>query len=104
MAWISLIVAGLFEMLGVTFINQLHEKRNAASFFLLVISFSASFLFLALAMKSLPMGVAYAVWTGIGTIGAALLGMLFYGESKKASRLFCIGLVLAATIGLKLVS
>jgi paired small multidrug resistance pump len=92
------------EMLGVTFINRWHKQRNASSLLLLVIFFAASFLFLSLALQSLPMGTAYAVWTGLGTAGAAMLGMMFYGESNKISRLLFIGLILIATIGLKLVS
>ena len=70
-----LIIAGLFEMGGVLMINQLHIKRNWQSVLLLVVSFGASFLLLAYAMKTLPMGTAYAVWTGIGAAGGAILGM-----------------------------
>jgi paired small multidrug resistance pump len=104
MAWVSLILAGLCEMLGVTMINKLHKDRNWQSFTLLIIGFGASFLFLAYAMKSLPMGTAYAIWTGIGASGGAILGMLLYDESKDWKRLVCIAMVLFSVIGLKLVS
>ncbi|MBN8201250.1 MULTISPECIES: DMT family transporter [Bacillaceae] len=104
MSWVFLILAGLFEMTGVTMINSLHKKRNWQSLFLLVGGFGASFLFLALAMKELPMGTAYAVWTGIGAAGGAVLGMILYGEPKDAKRIFFIAMVLSAAIGLKLVS
>lgn len=104
MAWISLLLAGICEMFGVTMINSFHKNRNWQSFSLLVLGFSASFLFLSFAMKTLPMGTAYAVWTGIGAAGGALLGMTLYGESKDWKRLFFIALVLSAAIGLKLVS
>lgn len=104
MAWISLVCAGLFEMLGVVMINKLHHDRNWQSFVLLIASFGASFLLLAVSMETLPMGTAYAVWTGIGASGGAILGMLLYGESRDWKRLIFIGLVLGATIGLKLVS
>ena len=104
MSWVFLILAGLFEMTGVTMINSLHKKRNWQSLFLLVGCFGASFLFLALAMKELPMGTAYAVWTGIGAAGGAVLGMILYGEPKDAKRIFFIAMVLSAAIGLKLVS
>ena len=77
MAWISLILAGLCEMFGVVMINKLHNSRNWQSLVLLVLGFGASFLFLAYAMKSLPMGTAYAIWTGIGASGGAILGMIF---------------------------
>jgi paired small multidrug resistance pump len=104
MAWISLILAGLCEVFGVTMINKLHKDRNWQSLVLLILGFGASFLFLAYAMKSLPMGTAYAIWTGIGASGGAILGMLLYGESKDWKRLVFITMVLCAAIGLKLVS
>ncbi|MFK5707508.1 DMT family transporter [Lysinibacillus boronitolerans] len=104
MAWISLILAGLCEMIGVAMINKLHKDRNWQSLVLLSLGFGASFIFLAYAMKSLPMGTAYAIWTGIGASGGAILGMLLYGESKDWKRLVFIGLVLGSAIGLKLVS
>lgn len=104
MAWISLILAGLFEMFGVAMINKLHKDRNWQSLVLLILGFGLSFIFLAYAMKTLPMGTAYAIWTGIGASGGAILGMVFYGESKDWRRLIFIGMVLGAAIGLKLVS
>lgn len=104
MAWISLIIAGLFEMFGVAMINKLHKNRNWQSFVQLFIGFGASFCFLAFAMKTLPMGTAYAIWTGIGASGGAILGMLFYNESKDWKRLIFIAMVLGAAVGLKLVS
>lgn len=104
MAWISLVVAGLFEMFGVSMINKLPRDRNWQSFVLLILGFGASFIFLAYAMKSLPMGTAYAVWTGIGASGGTILGMLLYGESKGSKRMFFIAIVLGAAVGLKLIS
>ena len=104
MAWISLILAGVFEMFGVAMINKLHKDRNWQSVLYLILTFGASFVFLAYSMKTLPMGTAYAIWTGIGASGGAILGMLLYGESKDWRRLIFIGMVLGAAIGLKLVS
>ncbi|MGH0601668.1 DMT family transporter [Bacillus mycoides] len=104
MAWIFLILAGLCEMFGVAMINKLHKDRNWQSLFLLILGFGLSFIFLAYAMETLPMGTAYAIWTGIGASGGAILGMAFYGESKDWKRLIFIGMVLGAAIGLKLVS
>ncbi|MFD1849918.1 DMT family transporter [Oceanobacillus bengalensis] len=104
MAWVSLVFAGLCEMFGVAMINKLHRERNWKSLSLLVLSFGASFLFLAYAMETLPMGTAYAIWTGIGASGGAILGMLLYGESKDWKRLVFIAMVLGAAVGLKLVS
>ncbi|MBF7149493.1 multidrug efflux SMR transporter [Bacillus toyonensis] len=104
MAWISLILAGLFEMFGVAMINKLHKDRNWQSLVLLILEFGLSFIFLAYAMEILPMGTAYAIWTGIGAFGGAIIGMVLYDESKDWRRLVFIGIVLSAAIGLKLVS
>lgn len=104
MAWVSLIIAGLFEMFGVSMINKLHNDRNWRSLALLTLGFGASFIFLAHAMKTLPMSTAYAIWTGIGASGGAVLGMIMYGESKDWKRILFIAIVLGAAIGLKLVS
>ncbi|HWO76424.1 MAG TPA: multidrug efflux SMR transporter [Bacillus sp. (in: firmicutes)] len=104
MAWISLVLAGVFEMFGVSLINKWHKTRNWNSLLLLILAFGASFLFLAIAMKTIPMGTAYAVWTGIGASGGAILGMLLYGESRDVKRIIFIAMILIATIGLKLVS
>ncbi|WP_017755402.1 DMT family transporter [Calidifontibacillus oryziterrae] len=104
MAWISLFFAGICEMIGVTMINKLHRDRNWISLILLLVGFGASFIFLAIAMKTIPMGTAYAIWTGIGASGGAIIGMLLYGEPKNWSRIVFIVIILSATIGLKLVS
>ena len=71
---------------------------------LTVLSMIASVVLLGLALRALPLGTAYAVWTGIGTVGTALLGMLLFGESASAGRLFCIALIVAGIAGLKLLS
>jgi paired small multidrug resistance pump len=104
MAWVYLILAGIFEMFGVLMINKLNKDRNAASFLLLLAGFGLSFLFLSLAMESLPMGTAYAIWTGIGASGGAILGMMFYGEPRNILRILFIAMVLGSAVGLKLVS
>lgn len=91
-------------MFGVLMINKFNKDRNATSVLLLVAGFGLSFLFLSFAMKTLPMGTAYAVWTGIGASGGAILGMIFYGEPKNFWRIFFIALVLGSAVGLKLVS
>ncbi len=104
MAWACLLVAGVSEMFGVAMINKLHKDRNWQAVVLVILGFGCSFIFLATAMTSLPMGTAYAIWTGIGASGGALLGMLLYGEPKDWKRLVCIGMILFAAIGLKFVS
>ncbi len=104
MGWMFLVIAGLFEMTGVVMINQVHINRNLKSITGLFASFGASFLFLALAMETLPMGTAYAVWTGIGASGGAILGMVLYGEPRTWLRIIFIAMVISAAIGLKVVA
>lgn len=104
MEWVYLFLAGLLEMLGVFMMNQWHQKRNWSSVLLLAISFAMSFYLLSLAMNTLPMGVAYAVWTGIGTAGGVLVGIIWYGESRHWKRMACIALIVVAAIGLRLTS
>lgn len=104
MAWVVLLLAGVFEMLGVNSINKLHKERNFRSLLLLLLTFGGSLYFLSLAMESLPMGTSYAIWTGIGASGGAILGMIYYGESRDWKRILFISMVLGAAIGLKLVS
>ncbi|KQS37619.1 multidrug efflux SMR transporter [Exiguobacterium sp. Leaf196] len=103
MSWVYLVIAGIFEMFGVVLINTFNQNKNAKNLLLMGTGFGLSFLFLTLAMNGLPMGTAYAVWTGIGAAGGAILSMVLYNESKDWKRLVCISLVLSATIGLKLV-
>ncbi|MFC4388445.1 DMT family transporter [Gracilibacillus marinus] len=104
MAWIVLIFAGVFEVLGVIGMNKIVNEKSVTSFVILGIGFSFSFGLLSVAMQSLPLGIAYAVWTGIGTVGSVLVGMIFYGEPKDWKRLLFIGMIISAVIGLKLTS
>lgn len=101
MAWLFLVVAGILEMFGVAMINKLNKDRNWQALVLLLLGFGGSFAFLALAMESLPMGTAYAIWTGIGASGGAVLGMLLYGEPRNWKRLLFIIMILGAAVGLK---
>jgi paired small multidrug resistance pump len=102
MGWVYLILAGCLEVVGVMGLNKVIKYKNLQSYLILFIGFIFSFSFLSLAMKTLPMGLSYAVWTGIGTVGGTIVGMLFYGESRDWKRIFFIGMILAAVIGLKL--
>ena len=104
MPWLSLIVAGLCEALLVTMMNEYRIKRSWKPIALLIIGFGASLVLLGYALRFLPMGTAYAIWTGIGVIGGTIIGMVFYGESKDWRRVLSIGIILVAVIGLKLIS
>ena len=103
MAWLSVVLAGVFEVFGVLSINKLHDDRTVSSLLQLLLFFGLSFLFLAWGLQTLPMGTAYAVWTGIGASGGALLGMFFFNESKDYRRIMFILLIIFAVVGLKLI-
>ncbi|GIP21828.1 multidrug efflux SMR transporter [Paenibacillus sp. J22TS3] len=103
MAWLILVLAGCCEVFGVIGIKQVTLRANLSAYLLLAAGFLCSFSLLALAMETLPMGTAYAVWTGIGTVGSALVGMLLYKEPKEWRRLLCIALILGSAIGLKVI-
>ncbi|GAF15433.1 quaternary ammonium compound-resistance protein SugE [Bacillus sp. JCM 19046] len=104
MSWVLLILAGIFEVVGVSGIQMITKGEKKKGFLVLIIGFIISFSFLAIAMEAIPLGVAYAVWTGIGTVGSAVVGMVYYNESKDRMRIFFIGLVVVAVIGLRIVS
>ncbi|MGG3574676.1 multidrug efflux SMR transporter [Bacillus gobiensis] len=104
MEWLFLMLAGISEVFGVLFLNKLSRSKKWWDGLLLLVTFTFSFLLLSKSMETITMGTAYAVWTGIGTVGGTLVGILFYGESKDVKRLFCIGVILASVIGLKLIS
>jgi quaternary ammonium compound-resistance protein SugE len=104
MAWIILGIAGLFEVGWAVGLKYTQGFTRLTPSVLTVISMAASLGLLGLALKTLPLGTAYAVWTGIGSIGTAILGIWLFGESASPVRLACIGLIVAGLIGLKFVS
>ncbi|MFD1412275.1 DMT family transporter [Oceanobacillus jeddahense] len=104
MAWFTLIIAGLLETFGVAMINQLSVKRNWQTVIYLILGFGSSLALLSYSLQFIPMGTGYAIWTGIGVVGGALIGMIFYGESKDWKRMVFITMVLCSVIGLKLIT
>lgn len=104
MFWLLLVFAGLLEMLGLIFINEWHIRRQKKSLIYFALAFGTSFLLLRFIMTEIPMATTYAVWTGIGASGGALVGILVYNESQNPLRLACIALILIGAIGLRLVS
>jgi quaternary ammonium compound-resistance protein SugE len=104
MAWTYLFFAGLFEIGWAIGLKYTHGFTRLVPTVLTVASMIVSLGLLGLALKSLPVGTAYAVWTGIGTVGTALLGIALLGEPATVLRLACIGLIVAGIIGLKLVA
>jgi quaternary ammonium compound-resistance protein SugE len=104
MAWFYLFVAGLFEIawaIGLKYTNGFSRLMPSA---ITIACMALSLGMLGLALKSLPIGTAYAVWTGIGAVGTAALGIYLFGEPAGVLRLGCISLVVAGILGLKLVS
>jgi len=104
MAWIYLTVAGLFEIgwaIGLKYTDGF--TRLLASLWTLA-SMILSIVLLGLALRTLPVGTAYAVWTGIGAVGTAALGIYLFAEPATVARLLCIGLILSGIVGLKLVT
>ena len=105
MAWILLIIAGLFEIgwpLGFK-LASMHSKYFIWFIGLSILSMGLSGYFLYLAQKSIPIGTAYVIWTGIGAIGTVLLGILFFHDSANIFRLLFLSLILIGLVGLKLV-
>ena len=104
MAWIILFLAGLTEIGWAVGLKYTEGFTRLVPSALTVACMVVSLGLLGLALKTLPIGTAYAVWTGIGTVGTAILGIYLFGESTAALRLACIGLIVAGIVGLKLVS
>ena len=101
LAWTLLFVAGLLEIVWALGLKASDGFTKWQPSVVVVIAAAASFWLLALAMRVLPAGTAYAVWTGIGAAGTAALGILLFGESAHAIRLACIALIVAGVLGLK---
>ncbi len=104
MAWLYLVIAGLLEIAWAVGLKYTEGWTKLRPSVLTGAAMIASFYFLSLALKTLPIGTAYAVWTGIGAVGAAILGMLIFGESREAVKIACVVLIVAGIIGLKLTS
>lgn len=107
MNWIILILAGIFEVGFTTCLSKARETSGAASAYWIAgffISLSLSMYLLYRSTQSLPMGTAYAVWTGIGAVGTVLMGILFFNESTEFWRIFFICTLIGSIIGLKVVS
>jgi quaternary ammonium compound-resistance protein SugE len=104
MVWLVLGLAGLFEIAWAVGIKYTEGFSRLWPSVGTVAAMVASVLLLGHAVKTLPLGNAYAVWTGIGAVGTALAGMVLFGEAATAARLVCIGLIAAGIVGLKMVT
>ena len=104
MAWTILFVAGLMEIGWAIGLKYAEGFTRPLPSVLTLACMLASIVLLGLAVKTLPIGTAYAVWTGIGAVGTAVLGIVLFGDPATALRLACIGLIVAGIVGLKLVT
>ena len=104
MHWMYLLVAGLFEISWAVGLKFTHGFSQVIPSVVTVICMIASFYFLALALKNLPLGTAYAIWTGIGTIGTVIFVVILFKEPITAMRLLCIALIISGITGLKILT
>ena len=104
MAWIYLLIAGILEMGWAVGLKYTHGFSNLVPSILTLISMAASFLFLSLALRDLPISMAYAIWTGIGIVGTVIAGLILFQETLTPSQSLSVVLIVAGLIGLRLTS
>jgi len=103
-AWLLLIAAGLLEIVWAIGLKYTEGFSRVVPSVITIAAMIGSVWLLALALKSIPVGTGYAVWTGIGAVGTAILGIILFNEAATVARMACIGLIVAGIFGLKLVS
>ncbi|MBQ8347427.1 MAG: multidrug efflux SMR transporter [Alphaproteobacteria bacterium] len=104
MAWICLLGAGIFEMVWVVAMKYAEGFTKIVPSVIMVVGMIFSVGLLGLAVKTIPLGTGYAIWTGIGAVGAVTYGMIFFGEPVTALRLTFVAMIIVGLVGLKLVS
>jgi quaternary ammonium compound-resistance protein SugE len=104
MPWIYLVIAGVLEVVWAYYMKQSAGFTKPLESAVTIVAMIASFTLLAFAMKALPLGSAYAIWTGIGAIGAFIVGIVFLAESANLLRVASAGLILAGIVGLRIAS
>jgi quaternary ammonium compound-resistance protein SugE len=102
LAWVLLMAAGLLEIVWAVSMKASHGFTKPLFTVVTLVAAALSFWLLGMALRQLPVGTAYAVWTGIGAVGAAILGIAFFGESLSVARVGCIALIVCGILGLKL--
>ena len=102
MDWLALFFAGVFEVVWAVALKYSQGFRVLVPSLVTAAAMAASFALLSVALRSLPMGTVYAVWTGIGTLGTVLVGAFFLGEPLTVVRVLCVGLIIAGVAGLRL--
>lgn len=104
MAWTYLFVAGLFECAWAIGLKYAEGFTRPIPSVLTLVAMGASLWLLSLAMKTIPVGTAYAIWTGIGATGVAILGMVLFGESRDVLRILCLLLIVSGILGIRFVA
>lgn len=104
MHWLFLVIAGVFETCWAVSLKYSQGFTKPVPSAITIAGMIASFYFLSLSLKHLPPGIAYAIWTGIGTAGTLILGIILFHESISIPQFLCVGLIIAGIIGLKLLS
>jgi quaternary ammonium compound-resistance protein SugE len=104
MAWLYLVIAGFFEMGFATSLKMMDHHKNIPWTILFYVCIIASFAFLSVAIKQIPIGTAYAVWTGIGASGVAIIGIYFFKDPVTLARVGFLSLLIISIIGLKFTS
>ena len=102
--WVSLAIAGAFEIVWAVGLKYTDGFSKLWASLITLWAMALSIYFLAQALKAIPLGTGYAIWTGIGAAGTAILGIILFSESTQLLRLLCIGLIVAGIVGLKLTS
>lgn len=104
MAWVFLVIAGIFEVVWAIGLKYTEGFSKLIPSAITVAGMAISFYFLSMAVKTLPIGTAYAIWTGIGAAGAVILGIILFGEPRSFLRLMFVAFILIGIIGLKATS
>ncbi len=104
MAWVCLLIAGLMETAWAVGLKYTAGFTKLWPSLWTLAGMAISFYFLSLALKTIPIGTGYAVWTGIGAVGTAILGIVLFGESHSVTRILCIAMIVAGIAGLRLAS
>jgi quaternary ammonium compound-resistance protein SugE len=104
MAWTYLFIAGVLEIVWAIGLKYTAGFTRLVPSAITIAAMVVSLWFLALALRSIPVGTGYAIWTGIGAVGTAILGIVLFAEPATLARLGCIGLIVAGIVGLKLVT
>lgn len=104
MAWIFLVIAGIFEIVWAIGLKYSDGFTKLWASVFTIVAMLISFYLLSVALKTIPVGTGYAVWTGIGAVGTAILGIILFNEPRDAARIICILLIVAGIAGLKFTS